>query len=119
LNEITGAYRHHDGGVFSLLSKGNRHKHIIETRLACLQIVQKEFKKKYLGVILKELVDLKIADKKTFSSVSISIRKEFEEIKKAPIDKYLLFLFYFNTIKLPFFYKLSFFRKSINKVLIY
>jgi hypothetical protein len=119
LNEITGAYRHHDGGVFSLLSKGKRHKHNIKTRLACFQIAEKKFKRKYLGVILKELIDLKKSDLKLFRNTVETITQEIGELKKAPLNKYLIFMFYFYLIKLPHLYKLSFFRNSINKALIY
>jgi glycosyltransferase involved in cell wall biosynthesis len=119
IDEITGSYRVHYGGVFSMISQAKKYEHKIKTTLACLQFVEVKFKKKHIGQILKDLVELRIVDDKLFKSTIIRISEQFEEIRKAPKTKYYLFLMYFFLIQLPYLYKLPFFNKTINKMIIY
>jgi hypothetical protein len=119
IDEITGSYRVHNNGVFSMISQAKKYEHKIKTRLACLQIVEVKFKKKYVGQILKDLVELRIVDEKLFKSTVIRISEQFGEIRKAPKSIYYLFLMYFFLIQLPYLYKLPFFNKTINKMIIY
>jgi glycosyltransferase involved in cell wall biosynthesis len=119
IDEITGSYRVHNNGVFSMISQAKKYEHKIKTRLACLQFVKVKFKKKHIGQILKDLVELRIVDEKLFKSTVIIISEQFGEIRKAPKTKYYLFLMYFFLIQLPYLYTLPFFNKTINKMIIY
>jgi hypothetical protein len=101
-----------------LISRAKKYEHKIKTNLACLHLIHKEFKKQYLGQILKDLIDLKLLDKKLFNKNAFYVSKTLEEIKKSPRVIFLLFTFYFHIIKTPLIYKSEIFRKSINKVLI-
>jgi glycosyltransferase involved in cell wall biosynthesis len=116
--KITSSYRVHDKGIYSLISRAKKYEHKIKTNLACLHLIHKEFKKQYLGQILKDLIDLKLLDKKLFNKNAFYVSKTLEEIKKSPRVIFLLFTFYFHIIKTPLIYKSEIFRKSINKVLI-
>jgi hypothetical protein len=94
-------------------------EHKIKTRLACLRFVKKEYKKKYLGQILKDLIELKKLNRKVFKKTLHFIFEEFGEIRKTPFSKYTLFMFFFLLVQLPYLYNLPILKKAINKVLVY
>jgi glycosyltransferase involved in cell wall biosynthesis len=123
LDEVTGSYRVHDGGVFSKINIERKYEHKIKTSIACLSFVQKEYKKKYVGEVLKNLLELKALDIRLYKQSCTFILNEIQVLANMPLFKKISFWFCFNLIKLPFLEKYDLTKKltkkTINRVLVY
>lgn len=123
LDEITGAYRIHDGGVFSKINIGRKYEHKIRTSIACLSFVENKYKKKYAGEILKNMLELKVLDTRLYMETQTFLLSEISILNNMPRLKYYNFWICFNLIKLPVIYKFSFgknlVKKIINNLLVY
>ncbi|PVW16460.1 glycosyltransferase [Marixanthomonas spongiae] len=122
LDEITGAYRIHDTGVFSMIKISRKYEHKIKTSIACLSFVHRIYKKKYVGEILKNLLELKAIDKKLYKRTCHYFMSEVELLKDMPKIKLYKFWLGYYIIKLPLHKSSStiiFTKKVINHLLIY
>ena len=123
LDEITGAYRIHDTGVFSMIEISRKYEHKIKTSIACLSFVHSNYKKKYVGEILKNLLELKAIDKDLYKNTCKFFMNEIELLKDMPKIKFYNFWLGYYLIKFPLLYKSSatikFKKKIINHLLIY
>ena len=123
LDEITGSYRIHDGGVYNQKKLGQKFQHKIKTRIACLSFVQREYKKKFAGEILKDLIELKTIDSKLYRETRTFFLGEITVLKNMPRIKYANFWICFNLIGLPLVHKVPatkyLTKKVINQLLIY
>jgi len=66
LNDITGAYRKHAGGIYSSETVGKRKTQIIETHLVCLSLISPSLYAKYFGMLFKKLLELRFLDDTLF-----------------------------------------------------
>ena len=123
LDEVTGAYRGHEGGVFSKIAVGKKYEHKIRTSIACLSFVQREYKKKYAGEILKNLLELKAIDFELYRKTQELVLSEKKLFINMPRIKNANFWICFKLIKLPLIKKSPYARKLtkkiINRLLIY
>ncbi|MBU2939570.1 glycosyltransferase [Lacinutrix sp. C3R15] len=66
LNEVTAAYRLHEGGVYSAINDAAKKAHMIQTLIVSLQLLPNNLMSKYFGKILKNLVLLRFLDKELY-----------------------------------------------------
>ena len=122
LNEITGAYRKHPGGIYSAQSEVKRKEQIILTDIVCLSLIDSKLYYKYFGMILKKLAQLYKLDKVIFKrnrkivkNTYIKYRKQIDFRTRHKIN--VAFVILSN----PFLLSLSeaFFLRLFNKLFIY
>lgn len=123
LDEITGAYRIHEGGVYNRKKLAQKIEHKIRTRVACLSFVEKEYKRKFAGKILKDLLELKNLDFKLYKKTRSFILSEIAVINDMPQIRYFNFLICFSCVRLPIIFTspsaINIIKKVINRLLIY
>lgn len=123
LDEVTGAYRVHEGGVYSEIDVKRKYEHKIKTSIACLSFVQKEYKKKYAGQILKNLLELKALDIKLYNQSLTFFLNEIQILNDISISKKISFWFCIILVRQPIIFKhivaRDFYKKIINRLLVY
>jgi len=123
LDEITGTYRTHGGGIYSSIGTSKKKIHRINTLMACIPIVSKEVLPKFIALILKLLLELKKLDKSLYSKqkkIFLSYNTHFKHLN---FQKRSKFVFCEYLIEIPLIEKsnfsLNFAKKFINKLLVY
>lgn len=123
IDEVTGTYRVHDQGVYASIGKARKKEHNIQTFLACLPIVQRKLVPKFVGLILKLLLELKrthkglyIKNKKSFFNKKAHL-EQLNNLERFKIElcAYLITIPRIEKSKLS----LNFTKKIINKLLVY
>ncbi|MBP92710.1 MAG: hypothetical protein CMC55_01185 [Flavobacteriaceae bacterium] len=66
LNEVTAAYRLHDGGVYSSINEAKKKAHILQTTLVSLELIPEDLMSRYFGKLFKMLVALRFLDMDLF-----------------------------------------------------
>ncbi|MCX7549059.1 glycosyltransferase [Xanthomarina sp. F1114] len=113
LNEITGSYRKHAGGIYSAQTEGKRKEQIILTDIISLGLIDSYLYSKYFGILLKKLVELRFIDKALFKINKVRVKKAFEDFKNEMTWFLRLKIrFSFLLIALPF-------TKRVKKVEVY
>jgi len=77
INEITGVYRKHEGGIYSAETEGKRKEQIILTHLASLSLIDAFLYAKYFGMLLKKLLELRFLDIKLFEKNNTIIKQAY------------------------------------------
>jgi len=123
IDEVTGTYRVHAGGVYTSIGNPRKKEHNIQTFLACLQLVQKELLPKFVGMILKLLLELKRTDKDLFIKNKIRFLNDKEYFKELDAKERFKIAFCTFLVTVPLIEKtvftLNFTKKIINKLLVY
>ena len=90
LDEVTAAYRQHDKGVWSGVSKAKQISTSMKTSIACLEILEDYMFPKYFGMLLGSLLKLKTIDKTVFKEMTILVNQKLKEYKgKISLKNYL------------------------------
>jgi len=124
IDEITGSYRLHDGGVFSSKSKIKKIEAMLLTMFGSLQLIDKDLFVKYYAMIFKKLLALKVLDIKLFR---IYRKQLFQNYLKNSGNfngfSHFKIVLAFIIISLPFILRnkknSQFFTKVINRLLVY
>ncbi len=123
IDEITGTYRLHAGGVYTSIGNPRKKEHNIQTFITCLQLVQKEVFPKFVGLILKLLLELKRIDKELFLKNRTALLSETKLFKQLNLKEQFKITFCSYLISIPMIEKsglsLSLAKKIINKLLVY
>ncbi|WP_417237082.1 MULTISPECIES: glycosyltransferase [Flavobacteriaceae] len=77
LNEVTGTYRVHEGGIYSSHSEAKRKEQILLTNLACLNLIETSLYSKYFGLIFKKLLELKSLNKEIYTKNKKRIQEHY------------------------------------------
>jgi hypothetical protein len=123
IDEITGTYRVHDGGAYTSIGNPRKKEHNIKTFQACLPIVKEEVLLKFMGLILKLMIELKRMDKTLFLENKVNFlncNKYFQNLNS--IERFKI-TFCNSLISIPWIEKssvtLNFTKKIINRLLVY
>lgn len=81
LNEITGAYRKHAGGIYSAQSEATRKAQILITDIVSLTMVDATLYSKYFGMIFKKLAALRYLDLELFRKNKMRVQQTFKKYK--------------------------------------
>ena len=123
LDEITGTYRRHSGGIYSGLQDIRKIDHHIQTYMGCLLIVRKEVTLKFTALVLKSLLDLKKIDRKLYLERKNQFLSRKVYFKKLNFLEKARFTFCVKIIDIPFIENSkqtsNFARRVINKFLVY
>ncbi len=82
MHDITGAYRLHEGGIYSAQSTAKQKQDVITTFLACLDLIDKFLFAKYFGLMFKKLFEMKSMDKAMFIQNRTLVLKAYEKFKR-------------------------------------
>jgi len=77
INEITGVYRKHHGGIYSSKEEGIRKAQIIDTHITSLSLLESDLYKKYFGMLFKKLTELRGIDQLLFNNYKNRIHQAF------------------------------------------
>ncbi|MDG5492249.1 glycosyltransferase [Psychroserpens sp. SPM9] len=124
LDEITGSYRLHEGGVFSSKSKIKKIEAMLLTMFGSLKLIDRKLYLKYYAMIFKKLLALKIHDVKRFRWFRKLWTKNYRQsFKKLRFSEHIKIWVAFSIISMPFILKHKktnqFFNKVLNKLLVY
>src|SRR5690554_1254811 len=78
INEITGTYRKHPGGIYSAQSEVKRKEQIILTDLVSLELIEPILYSKYFGMLFKKLVEVRFLNRATFKKNKTGINQAFK-----------------------------------------
>ncbi|WP_452225903.1 glycosyltransferase [Lacinutrix cladophorae] len=67
INEVTAAYRLHEGGVYSAKSDAAKKAHALQTQIISLQLIPQDLFSKYYGKIFKSLIALRYLNSNLFN----------------------------------------------------
>lgn len=124
LNEVTGTYRVHEGGIYSSHSEAKRKEQILLTNLACLNLIETSLYSKYFGLIFKKLVEVRFLDASIFKKNKNLVKEAFQTYK-AQLSLGLKFKIHFSflLISTPFIGSnkqiKDFLIKFLNRLFIY
>ena len=124
LNEVTGTYRVHEGGIYSSHSEAKRKEQILLTNLACLNLIETSLYSKYFGLIFKKLVEVRFLDASIFKKNKNLVKEAFQTYK-AQLSLGLKFKIHFSflLISIPFIGSnkqiKDFLIKFLNRLFIY
>lgn len=91
LDEVTGVYRLHGGGVYSSRNKGERKIAVLKTQIACLDYIHAPQYKKYCGLLFKKLVELYALDRQLYQIALRNVKQAFyRHLKNMPFYTQLL-----------------------------
>jgi glycosyltransferase involved in cell wall biosynthesis len=78
INEVTGVYRLHEGGIYSANTEAEKKEHIILTDIASLPLIDKSLYPKYFGILLKKLLELKSLDQAIYFKNKKRIQEQYK-----------------------------------------
>lgn len=81
INDITGAYRKHEGGIYSAITNAKQKQHTLETHLVSLSLIDSPLYSKYVGMVLKKLLEIRFLDAALFKSNKIQVKQVFQVYK--------------------------------------
>lgn len=83
INEVTGTYRLHVGGIYSAQSEAKRKEAVFITFIESLKLVDASLLLKYFGMLFKKIIELSTLDKGLFVSNSSILKKQYSFYQKA------------------------------------
>ncbi|WP_452227718.1 glycosyltransferase [Lacinutrix sp. MEBiC02404] len=108
INEITGSYRKHGGGIYSAKSKAIQKEQIIETGTLSLELIDKTLYSKYFKLLFKKLIELRFLEKALFRKNKAKIKQAFKNYKKdMSLGVKLKVRCMFLLVSLPFINKIN------------
>lgn len=120
LHEITGAYRLHEGGVYSSKSAIIKKEAIIITLLESLKLIDQILLPKYFGLIFKKAIELKSLERKVFKSSRSLIFKAYKTyFKQLSFKTHIKICIAFIILFLPIRKRQHFFLRIIDRMFIY
>ncbi len=118
INEVSGAYRKHQGGIYSAISKVKQKEHQLTTLLVSLSIIEANLYAKYFGMLFKQLIEIKTLDKLFYKKNKQLIQDAFVKYNTQMSFKLRLSIhFAFVLASLPVNYKQLTIKKYCFKVL--
>lgn len=124
INEITGTYRKHAGGIYSAQTEGRRKEQIILTDIVSLRLIDASLYSKYFGMLFKKLVELRFIDTPLFKINNSLIHQAFKDYKNKMAWSLILkirFSFLLVSLPIPNQFKSGrdFLLKVLNRLFIY
>lgn len=81
MHDITGAYRLHEGGIYSAQTTAKQKQDVIKTFLACLELIDTFLLAKYFGLMLKKLFEIRIMDSTMFKENRTLVLDAYDKFK--------------------------------------
>lgn len=124
INEITGAYRKHAGGIYSAQTEGKRKEQVFLTLLTSLSLIDASLYAKYFGMLLKKLVELRFLDSVLYKTNKVNLIQAYDMYKqKMSRSLRLKIKLSFTVIELPVFNRnkttQAFLLKILNRLFLY
>lgn len=124
LHEVAGAYRLHEGGVYSAINDANKKSHGLQTCIVALQLIPLDLMSKYFGKIFKLLVIIRYFNSGLFKDDRKEAFIAYEEYgNRLSFGLHLKIWLSFILVSLPF---ISYFKglqsillKIMNHLFIY
>lgn len=124
LNEVTGTYRLHEGGIYSSQTEAKRKEQNLLTNLACLKLIETSLYSKYFGMLFKKLVEIRFLEASIFKKNKNLVKEAFQSYKaQMPLGLQFKIHFSFLLISIPFIelnkQLKDFLIKVLNRLFIY
>ncbi|HLT53958.1 MAG TPA: glycosyltransferase [Flavobacteriaceae bacterium] len=124
LNEVTGTYRLHEGGIYSSQTEAKRKEQNLLTNLASLKLIETSLYSKYFGMLFKKLVEIRFLEASIFKKNKNLVKEAFQSYKaQMPLGLQFKIHFSFLLISIPFIelnkQLKDFLIKVLNRLFIY
>ncbi|MBO6606954.1 glycosyltransferase [Psychroserpens sp.] len=81
MHDITGAYRLHEGGIYSAQTTAKQKQDVIATFLACMTLADRFLYLKYFGLMFKKLFEIKSMDNSIFKENRLVVLRAYHNYK--------------------------------------
>lgn len=120
MDQITAAYREHQGGIYSSRNISEKYMHLLETRLCCLDIINDSVRVKFYKIIFNLIIDLKCIDNTKSRLYLLKFLKiyfkQMPEFRFREVAKILLIAIYIQMPIIKSYRYNKFFKNRINSI---
>lgn len=118
INTVMGAYRQHEGGIYSGQNRVKQIEHTLKTDLISLSLIETTMFSKYFGILFKKLVELRFLDNESFKINKSRVYSAFYNFKRNLSWSLIIKIrLSFIIISLPFLSKNKNLRFALFKIL--